>query len=184
MPAAHPFRALGPRRTRGEVIAVDIGYSSKQPTCGLAVSWDDSLSMQYRFGDAVRRVADICRQRPGAVLALEAVLSTCHDTHGNPQVRGEFEEGRGWYWGPGAVTALAAIRFLSTLAELRRGAPTITLAEAFLSNKPERKADAADATLSAQEFWEMKSINPNKDWECISWFVKGVPPVRSFVYAR
>lgn len=161
------------------IVAVDIGYSSSARSCGVAWSGQGYAS-NFKFGDAFRKVADLCNELERPVLVLEAVLSTFHRPDGNPDLRGEFEKGRGWYWGPGAVSAIAASRFLKMLAELLPERRTILLAEAFLSNKPNRTRHADDAAQIVTEFWDCKPEEIEKEAEPISPLITGIPSVRVF----
>lgn len=183
MKQGFPFSALQFRQHASEpVVAVDLGYSASKPTCGIAVSWEgESKAARYQFGDAIRKVGDLCDVRPNAVLVIEAPLSGCHDGNtGNPKRRGEFETRRAWYCQPGATVALAAIRFLSDLAARRVGKPPITLSEAFLSNKTEKTTHEADAFRIARDFWDVQVIEAADDWGSLSPLVDGIPPVRCF----
>ncbi len=183
MPTRAPrFEALRDSARQRPVIAVDLGYSSKRPTCGVATSILGE-SKCYRFGDAVTRVVDLCVGQPKAVLVLEAVLSTSHNSQGNPCDRGGFEKGRSWYYGPGAVTFLAAMRFLAELDKRLPERLVIDIAEAFLSNKAIRSRHESDAALIAKTFWKRRTEHLSDDVKAILPIIGGVPPVRSFAYA-
>ena len=80
------------------IIAVDIGYSSNKRSCGLAwTGHEEPICLQ--FGKAIEKVAELCGKFEQPLLVIEAALSIFHRKNGNPDIRGEFEEGRGWYWG-------------------------------------------------------------------------------------
>jgi hypothetical protein len=142
------FHALGDQRDLA-VVAVDLGYSSSRSSCGVATS-GGAEPKHYTFGDAVTAVATLCNERLAPVLVLEAPLSTSHCDRGNPRIRGGFEKGRGWYWGPGAVTLIAAMQFLKELESRLDVRVPLLLAEAFLSNKARRSLDTDDAVLIAK----------------------------------
>ena len=145
------FAALKEVSGSRSVLAVDLGYSSKRRSCGIALS-NDSRAACCTFGDALIEVARILTKAPRTILVLEGVLSTSHYHNGNPRDRGVFEKGRSWYYGPGAVTFLAAARFLAELHKLLPGSPVVKLAEAFLSNKQQRSGHQTDASLTANKF--------------------------------
>lgn len=172
-------RALPPNIDGLPVIAVDIGYSARKATCGVATGNGDEKS--YRFGKAIEIVADLCRGNSETVLVLEAVLSTRHDKDGNPCVRGEFETNRGWYWGPGPVTLVAAQRFISELERKIARGTRIWVAEAFLSNN-QRHGHKADAALIAHDFWSTKPETIQHRLAPIIATLGGIPPIRVFVH--
>lgn len=161
-------------------IAIDLGYSAKQKSCGLATSHDtDTHSLT--FGDCIDFVEVLIREHGRHTLILEAVLSTYHTRNGNPAIRGEFEKGRGWYHGPGVTTFAAALRFLGELdrrlpAELR----PIPLVEGFLSYKPARTTHVDDAGRLLVEFDRAEVFEPETGSEPICAQIDGVPQVRRF----
>src|SRR5581483_8469267 len=120
------FRAL-PREPAAlndiRLVVVDIGYSSRKRSCGIAEENEDGTvgpEHEFTFGRTVEFLLDHLQaggsaRRRSRVLVLEAPLSTRHDEKGNPATRGQFEVGRGWYHGPGAVATLAAARLLEVL---------------------------------------------------------------------
>lgn len=115
-----------------------------------------------------------------AVLVLEAPLSTFHNAMGNPEIRGEFERGRGWYHGPGAVALLATQHFLQQLEHKLGGRKPVLLAEAFLSNKPQRTAHSADALAILRRFWRPEPEPLKSGVEPLLGLVEGIPEVRVF----
>jgi hypothetical protein len=177
------FLALNEISRGRSVLAVDLGYSSARRSCGIALS-DDSRGACCTFGDAVIEVAGILTGAPRTVLVLEGVLSTSHTKKGNPRDRGAFEKGRSWYYGPGAVTFLAATRFLAELSKLLPSAQIVDLAEAFLSNKQQRSGHQTDASLIAKRFWLQRPEPLVDGIEPILPIIAGIPPVRSFAYPR
>ncbi len=164
------------------LIAVDIGYSKNRKTCGVA--WQKQTHVEVKsknitFGDAITEVSKLIREMGSCVLVLEAVLSTYHAPNGNPEIRGEFEKGRGWYCGPGVVTFAAAMRFLSQLA-IEDDSCEVFLAEAFLSNKKEKTSHEEDAKTIAEKFWSTETKELNSETEPICDLVDKVPSVRMF----
>lgn len=63
------------------------------------------------------------------VLVLEAVLSIYYDEHGNPDIRGDFEKGRGWYWGPKAGEISTILR--ATLPKVPQDTPNKQVSEHY-----------------------------------------------------
>ena len=171
------FVALKRQRADGPVLAVDLGYSAAAKSCGVA--WSGGGEPQnVQFGDAISLVSQLLQREPPPVLVLEAVLSTLHSPEGNPSIRGAFEKGRGWYWGPGAVSALAARRFLEELGcRLER---PVLLGEAFLSNKsgPTRHCD--DANKIVHDCWLAEPVPLIPGVEPLLPIINGVPSVRVF----
>ena len=160
------------------LIAVDLGYSSSRKSCGLACSWD-SRAEEYQFGQAIRETAKLIQSdATDVVLGLEAVLSTKHDESGNPAIRGEFERGRLWYCQPGVVTFAAALRFLDELRKELPPSPRVIVAEAFLSNKPERTSHADDAQRIVRAFWQVDAEESLEGLQAASPHVKDVPSIR------
>jgi hypothetical protein len=115
------------------------------------------------------------------ILVLEAVLSTCHAQNGNPKTRGDFENGRGWYYGAGVLTFAAALRFIKKLSDAlaKRNGP-IFVAEAFLSNKDTTTGHGDDARLIRDQFWNVQRAQLNAVVEPASPLVAGIPSVRVF----
>lgn len=173
------FLAFDRPRQLSPLIVLDIGYSERAKSCGLA--WTGQrASVQLRFGEAVAEVAKLVVALGEPVLALEAPLSTFHNSLGNPAIRGDFETGRGWYWGPGAVALIAARRFLEELAHSLASGRQVLLAEAFLSNKRQRSRHSTDASTILDHFWHKKAAVMKKGAEPILDLIKGVPEVRVF----
>lgn len=181
-PSGHiRFSALADESHNRNVLAVDLGYSSKAKSCGIALS-DNSMAVCCTFGNALAKVAAIITADPKLVLVLEGVTSTSHCAKGNPRDRGAFEKGRSWYYGPGAVTLLAVVRFLAELDKLLPDIQVVDLAEAFLSNKQRRSGHQNDASLIAKTFWSRRPEVLVENVEPILPIIFGVPPVRSFAY--
>jgi len=171
--------ALDRPRPSLPLVVVDLGYSAKAKSCGLA--WTGGKSpIQVRFGEAIALAAEQLGTLREPVLVLEAVLSTFHNRVGNPEIRGDFEKGRGWYWGPGAVSLVSACRFLQQLAAKLTGSKRVLLAEAFLSNKPRRTGHSEDAATILDDFWSRESEALRHGVEPVLDLIEGVPPVRVF----
>jgi len=161
------------------LVVVDLGYAAKAKSCGLA--WTGGGDpVQARFGEAIERVAEQLAVLGESVLVLEAALSTFHNSSGNPDLRGDFERGRCWYYGPGAVSVLAARRFLEQLAGKLGNGRKVFLAEAFLSNKPRRTGHGVDAAAILERFWNTKPEALHKGVEPLLSLIQEVPPVRDF----
>lgn len=179
MRSTKPFVAFQQSLKRLPIIAVDIGYSAKAASCGVAWTGHET-PLRLQFGKAIARVAELCVTFERPVLVVEAALSTFHRKNGNPDIRGQFEVGRGWYWGPGAVSVIAAARLLRELASLLPKSKRILLGEAFLSNKSDRTKHEADAAQIVQDFWRCRSEPMEDGAEPLSDLISGVPSVRVF----
>jgi hypothetical protein len=160
-------------------IAIDLGYSHKAATCGIMHSGINE-PITLKFGNTIKEVSMLVEQIGTCVLIFEAVLSTFHDENGNPDIRGVFEKGRGWYYGPGVVTYASAIRFLQILRKNCRSNNTVYLAEAFLSFKKKSSNHSDDAWIIFNSFWDTPSENLRDGTEPILDFILGIPTVKVF----
>jgi hypothetical protein len=134
------------------VIAVDLGFSARNRTTGVAWSLpSQSDRKKHCFGEAVNVVAEQCCSFSEVALVLEAPLSAAFDIYGNPRSRGKFErepQSRWWSVGPGAATALSALFFLRQLhRKLKTANVTIHLVEGFVSGNDVWDHDEVAAAL-------------------------------------
>ena len=162
------------------LLAVDLGYSARSRSCGVA--WSGGAIVQsLEYGECIESVAQQISSVGRHTLILEAVLSTYHGIQGNPTIRGEFEKGRGWYHGPGVTTFAAALRFV---CELNRILPNnlrpIPLVEGFLSYKPVRTAHSEDALRLLVEFNHAECFEALSGSEPICDLLDGVPQIRRY----
>lgn len=162
-----------------QLIAIDLGYSHYGATCGIMHSGIKEPET-LQFGATIKEVTRLVGQIGPFVLILEAVLSTYHDEWGNPDIRGFFEKGRGWYYGPGVTTYAAAIRFLRMLRKNCSSNATVYLAEAFLSFKKKRSRHSDDAHIIFNSFWDTPTESLKDGTEPILDFILGVPSVKVF----
>lgn len=161
------------------LVAIDLGYSHSAASCGIMhAGIKEPATLQ--FGATIEEVISLVEQFGTLVLILEAVLSTYHDEHGNPDIRGDFEKGRGWYYGPGVATYTAAIRFLRILHQQCTSNSIVYLAEAFLSFKKKRSSHSDDALIIFNSFWDTHSESLKDGTEPILDFIEGIPSVRVF----
>lgn len=160
-------------------IALDIGYSRNKATCGIMYDGIDE-PIELTFGNAVTAVKNWIERNGPCILIVEAVLSTFHNNEGNPDIRGDFEKGRGWYYGPGVVTFAAAMRFLNTLRNIVSIDASVILAEAFLAFKKKRSDHSKDAITIFNRFWGTKPEKLRARVEPILEGISGVPSVRVF----
>ena len=77
---------------RMPLLGIDLGYSAKTKSCGLARSGSQDLHA-LGFGECIDYTAFLIGEHGPHVLILEAVLSTYHRSDGNPDIRGDFEKG-------------------------------------------------------------------------------------------
>lgn len=159
------------------LIAIDLGYSNNQRTCGIVHTYNKE-PRSLKFGDTINEVVSLVEQYGPLILILEAVLSTYHNEYGNPEIRGDFEKGRGWYHGAGVLTYAAAIRFLRMLRQNCNSNSVVYLAEAFLSF--EHGSHPADALIIFNHFWETQPERLKDGTEPILDFIDGIPSVRVF----
>ncbi len=160
-------------------VAIDLGYSHDAASCGIMHA-DIKEPATLQFGATIKEVARLVEQIGTCVLILEAVLSTYHDEHGNPDIRGDFEKGRGWYYGPGVLTYAAANRFLRILRQNCSSNASVYLAEAFLSFKKKYSRHSDDAMIIFDSFWDTQSEILKDGTEPILDFIEGIPSVKIF----
>ena len=160
-------------------ISLDLGYSRNKPTCGIMHN-DIDKPIELTYGDAIINVKNWIDRNRSCILIIEAVLSTFHNSEGNPDIRGDFEKGRGWYYGPGVVTFAAAIRFLKVLRDVVPHDASVILAEAFLSFKKGRTNHSNDAKIIYDQFWQTQPEKIREGTEPILEFISGIPSVRVF----
>jgi hypothetical protein len=172
------FKAFLDSSKKRNLVVVDLGYSAHNRSCG--IYWTGATEPEeLEFGGATKRTAEMIGKLEDPVLVLEAVLSTYHDSRsGNPDIRGDFEQGRGWYYGAGVLSFAAALRFLHELDRL--GARDISIAEAFLSFKDTPTGHGKDAKAIHDQFWSIQVAILRRGVEPASPLVPHAPSVRVF----
>lgn len=161
------------------IAAVDLGYSARSRSCGLMYP-DLQEPRSLTFGDCVREVCTWVKLHGDVILVLEGVLSTYHQPNGNPDIRGSFEKGMGWYYGPGAVTVLAARRFLTQMEQMVQQNVRVCLVEAFVSFKRKGRTHTDDALLIYRHFNDAFQPDLRDGCEPIIASIGAAPPVLSF----
>ena len=157
------------------IIAIDMGYSANNRSCGFAHS-GALATRTLHFGECITATHELITQHGRHQLVLEAVLSTYHRADGNPDIRGDFEKGRGWYYGPGVATFAAALRFLQVLdQQLPKAISPIPLVEGFLSYKKTRTQHCDDARRLLEEFDTAERFQAREGSEALSDQVAGIP---------
>ena len=120
----------------------------------------------------------LIEEKGNHTIILEAVLSTYHRPNGNPDIRGDFEKGRGWYYGPGVSTFAAAIRFLQVLDQtLPEGNRPIPLVEGFISYKKIRSQHSDDAWRLLKEFFTAERFKARTGSLPIISEIEGIPSI-------
>jgi hypothetical protein len=160
------------------LLAIDLGYSATQASCGIATH--EGVSKSLQFGDAIAWTAAYLNQNEPHILIIEAVLSTYHRLDGNPTIRGNFEKGRGWYHGPGVTTFAAAQRFLSQLEPALTTIGQIPLVEGFLSYKTTKTSHTDDAYRLITEFKSAECFSPCKGSQAILATIDSPPQIRRY----
>jgi hypothetical protein len=177
-----PFIGFNGQPANAPLVVLDMGYSARRKSCGLY--WTGAQEpVELTFGDAVRQTASLVKSLQNPVLVIEAVLSIFHSRSGNPDIRGEFEKGRGWYYGAGVASFAAALRFLKVLHQ-ELDCKGVMLAEAFLSNKDIVTGHGDDALLIHNAFWHIEPARIREDCEPASPLIVGVPSIRVFDLPR
>jgi len=158
---------------------LDLGYSRDKASCGIMYGGLDQPK-EVQFGNAICSVNQWISKNDPCILIVEAVLSTYHNGSGNPDIRGEFEKGRGWYHGAGVATFAAALRFLQVLRKKISPNASVFLAEAFLSFKKKRTRHADDALKIYNRFWNTNPEEVKRGTEPILGIIDGVPKICVF----
>ena len=161
-------------------LAIDLGYSAKARSCGMAHTHETAV-YSLSFGACIEKTVNILKTSGRHTLILEAVLSTYHQDNGNPDIRGDFEKGRGWYYGPGVCTYAAAMRFLKEIdARLPYSLNTIPLVEGFLSYKKTRTEHTQDARRMLEEFEIAETFEPRLGSQPLSRSIRGIPVIKRY----
>ena len=159
------------------IIAIDIGYSAQTASCALTYS-DSQETQTIQFGECIEMTRHLIEEKGNHTIILEAVLSTYHRPNGNPDIRGDFEKGRGWYYGPGVSTFAAAIRFLQVLDQkLSEDIRPIPVVEGFLSYKKIRSQHSDDAKRLLKEFFTAKRFKARSGSLPIISEIEGIPSI-------
>lgn len=161
------------------MVAVDLGYSAKQASCGL-MHKGLAEPVALTFGELTSALIDALNHDAPCVLAIEAVLSTYHTPAGNPDIRCDAERGRGWYYGPGVSTFAGALRLLQQLTSQVHRQHPVYLAEAFLSFKKARTTHTSDALRIYREFHSVQVVAPCPGSQPILANIRGLPPILCF----
>jgi len=179
-----------------EIIAIDLGYSCKNASCGIATTVNIKLD-ECTFSDCLEKVSNlISTATKDTLLILEAPLSSCH-MQGNPSGRHGakrfceskqqtcFEKQgsrtRYWYYGAGATTYLSAHRFLTQLSKLiPHYNYKVYLSEAFLSFKKEGTPHGLDARYILKYWDYKKTLTPVNCERSVPSLMDGIPSVQIF----
>src|SRR5258708_36039907 len=117
-------------------IFLDIGFSNRNPTCGL--SFGNDLPQCVQFGVARKQILERIRSSSAGVdLLIEAPLSVCFDSKGNPKGRKIEREGskhRYWYENLGCGMMVAATYLIRDIHDSIPRHP-VRLFEGFISFK-------------------------------------------------
>lgn len=169
------------RDTTLPVIAIDLGYSANNRSCGFAHS-GTNVTCALKFGECIEAVEKLIREKGPHTLIIEAVLSTYHRHDGNPDIRGEFERGRGWYYGPGVSTYAGAMRFLSELdRKLPKLKQALPLIEGLLSFKKARTEHTEDARRILKEIQIAERHIPTLGSEPILPIIDAAPRIYKYL---
>jgi len=124
----------------GEWIFLDIGFSSKKKSCGLLVRNEDRPRC-VTFASAKSEIEREVNKGNPLNLVIEAPLSVCFDSLGNPTGRQIEKKGgrtRYWYMGAGSAMMVASMYLLR---ELSKRETSIRLFEGFVSYKSQGPSD-------------------------------------------
>lgn len=122
--------------TPGLWVYVDIGFSSKQRSCGLLIEGGDPVELL--FSELCERLKKLCKECTTPInLVIEAPLSVAFDSKGNPAGRSIERLGkqtRYWYVGLGCSVLVAATYLLRELVAVQTSTQ-IYLIEGMVSFK-------------------------------------------------
>ena len=144
-------------RDSGEWVFVDIGFSQKSKTCGIAIG--DSKPHVILYGDLGCRIADELKKGSSPLnLLIEAPLSVAFNANGCPTGRKIEKRGgdtRYWYVGAGAATLLATTYLLRRLYYDMHSVREVRLFEGFASfkSKESHSSHAADVSKLRSVIW-------------------------------
>ena len=108
-------------RDSGDWVFLDLGFSAKSRSCGIAVG--DERPCQVSYGELGHRLLALTRRATRPVnLLIEAPLSVAFtkDKDGNPtgrQIEKRGGDTRYWYVGPGAAMMVAATYLVRQLSD-------------------------------------------------------------------
>lgn len=134
----------------GNWIFLDIGFSHNKPSSGLL--FGDGVPQSRCFGCARRQIVQRIREAKTTVnLVIEAPLSICFDSKGNPKGRRIEKQGsktRYWYNGPGCAVMVAALYLIRDIKDAKQST-LVRLFEGFVSYKDRstRSNDKEDVCL-------------------------------------
>ena len=121
-------------RAEGNWIFLDVGFSHSSRSCGVLFGEETPRCLQ--FGEATREILDRLRGARSLMnLVVEAPLSVCFDSRGNPKGRSLERHGgktRYWYNGLGCAVMVAAMYLVR---EIHQAGCTARLFEGFVSYK-------------------------------------------------
>ena len=123
----------------GNWIFLDIGFSDKGKTCGVAFGEDSPQS--FRYGEVRKVIVERIQRQNGLVnLVIEAPLSECFDANRNPKgrkIEKRNSSTRYWYVGLGCAVMTAAMYLIRDIHEGTKDLPNIEvrLFEGFVSFK-------------------------------------------------
>ena len=160
-------------------LAIDLGYSNMLKSCGIA-HCGLKQAFACEFGTAIDYSAQLIQTHGPHLIILEAVLSTYHNAAGNPEIRGQFEKGRGWYHGPGVTTFAAALRFIDELDRRLPAGQQLPLVEGFLSYKTHRTQHQQDAQRLVDEFAQAERFTAASGSQPIHPQILGIPAIRRY----
>jgi hypothetical protein len=117
----------------GNWVILDIGFSARSATCGLAIGEEEPRLV--RFNEAKDQIRSLVEKKSPLNLIVEAPLSVCFSTVGNPKGRSIERDGcrtRYWYCGLGCAVMVASMYLIR---DIWKASQTIRLFEGFVSYK-------------------------------------------------
>ena len=179
----------------GNWLFIDIGFSSNKKSCGFLKG--KGCPEPITFGDLVKQVVEETQKETDVLnMLIEAPLSVAFNEDRNPtfrkpetrKVNDKVVDHRGWWYGAGAITMLAAgylLRKLEDCGDKR----DVRLFEGFVSFKPkdDTSSDIKDVEALRDSVWDPTrrcvygpcdlKINDSDIESAFPHIYRGIPPV-------
>lgn len=121
----------------GNWVFLDIGFANRKRSCGLLIG--DAPANCVTFADARQQIMQWLVNSNSLVnLVIEAPMSVCFDSKGNPKGRSVEISGKGaryWYAGLGCGVMVAAMYLIRAISDDERVIVPVRLFEGFVSYK-------------------------------------------------
>ncbi|HLQ51416.1 MAG TPA: hypothetical protein VK129_07955 [Terriglobales bacterium] len=141
----------------GNWVFLDIGFSNSARSCGLILG--DTAPQCVQFNDAKKKILERVRDSISTLnLVIEAPLSVCFDSKGNPKgrrIEKSENKNRYWYIGPGCTVMVAAMYLIREIYQVGPKV-SVRLFEGFISYKDSSRSSnhKTDVCLLREVVWD------------------------------